>query len=271
MTVPHRTAPSGRPASRSVQLTILAIAIALAAVLGATNPQPAAAAGVKVVIIVGPVGSSTSKLHHERQAIRGPGPLVRSHRRRGLQPERHMVEGQGRRPGREGRHLSRPWQRLAESAKLVLEVHEGRLRAQCSDGPRQLQQEVLRRVLHPDRHQAGTERRRRPQPAVLRLGQLGVGLGQSDEDRREGSGSTTTAPGSSGQARGRSSRRGSPTRRTSCTACSGRAGRSARSSRARRTGSARTTSSSARSGRPAIPPGWPRRPSGATTARSSAT
>ena len=45
---------------RSVQPIILAIAIALAAVLGATNPQPAAAAGVKVVIIVGPVDSSTA-------------------------------------------------------------------------------------------------------------------------------------------------------------------------------------------------------------------
>lgn len=46
--------------SRSVQLTILAIAIAFAAVLGATNPQPAAAAGVKVVVIVGPVESNTA-------------------------------------------------------------------------------------------------------------------------------------------------------------------------------------------------------------------
>lgn len=45
---------------RTVRLTVITIAIALAAVLGATNPQPAAAAGVKVVIIVGPVGSSTS-------------------------------------------------------------------------------------------------------------------------------------------------------------------------------------------------------------------
>ena len=46
--------------SRSVQLTIVAIAIAFAAVLGATNPQPAAAAGVKVVVIVGPVESNTA-------------------------------------------------------------------------------------------------------------------------------------------------------------------------------------------------------------------
>jgi hypothetical protein len=45
---------------RSVKLTIFAIAIALIAVLGAANPSPAAAAGMKVVIIVGPVESSTA-------------------------------------------------------------------------------------------------------------------------------------------------------------------------------------------------------------------
>ncbi len=45
---------------RSVQLTVIAIAIALAAVLGAADPQPAAAAGIKVVVIVGPVESNTA-------------------------------------------------------------------------------------------------------------------------------------------------------------------------------------------------------------------
>jgi hypothetical protein len=38
----------------------LAIAIALAGAIGAANPGPASAAGIKVVVIVGPVGSSTS-------------------------------------------------------------------------------------------------------------------------------------------------------------------------------------------------------------------
>jgi hypothetical protein len=38
----------------------LAIAIALAGAVGAANPGPASAAGLKVVVIVGPVGSSTS-------------------------------------------------------------------------------------------------------------------------------------------------------------------------------------------------------------------
>jgi hypothetical protein len=46
--------------SRSARLAGLAIAIALAGALGASNPGPASAAGIKVVVIVGPVGSSTS-------------------------------------------------------------------------------------------------------------------------------------------------------------------------------------------------------------------
>jgi hypothetical protein len=47
--------------NRSVRLTVLALAFALVAAIAATNPAPAAAAGMKVVIVVGPVGSSTSK------------------------------------------------------------------------------------------------------------------------------------------------------------------------------------------------------------------
>jgi hypothetical protein len=47
--------------NRSVRLTVLAIAFALVAAIAATNPTPASAAGMKVVIVVGPVGSSTSK------------------------------------------------------------------------------------------------------------------------------------------------------------------------------------------------------------------
>jgi hypothetical protein len=48
---------------RSARLTVLAIGIALAALGGlATHPSPAAAAaGLKVVVVVGPAGSSTSK------------------------------------------------------------------------------------------------------------------------------------------------------------------------------------------------------------------
>lgn len=46
--------------NRSLRLTVLSIAFALVAVVGMANPLPAAASGMKVVIIVGPVGSSTA-------------------------------------------------------------------------------------------------------------------------------------------------------------------------------------------------------------------
>lgn len=46
--------------ARSVRLTVLGLAFALIALTGMLNPSPAAAAGMKVVIIVGPVGSNTA-------------------------------------------------------------------------------------------------------------------------------------------------------------------------------------------------------------------
>ena len=45
---------------RSVRLTVLTIAFALVAVVGMANPFPTSAAGIKVVIIVGPAGSNTA-------------------------------------------------------------------------------------------------------------------------------------------------------------------------------------------------------------------
>jgi hypothetical protein len=45
---------------RSLRLTVFSVALALVAVIGVANPTPAAAAGMKVVVIVGPVGSSTA-------------------------------------------------------------------------------------------------------------------------------------------------------------------------------------------------------------------
>lgn len=51
-----------RASSRPLRLTVLGLALALLAFGGmATNPTPAAAAGMKVVVVVGPVGSSTAK------------------------------------------------------------------------------------------------------------------------------------------------------------------------------------------------------------------
>src|SRR6476619_1115618 len=49
-----------RVSSRSVRRTVIALATALVALTGAAHPDPAAAAGMKVVVIVGPVGSSTA-------------------------------------------------------------------------------------------------------------------------------------------------------------------------------------------------------------------
>lgn len=47
---------------RPLRLTVMALALALVALGGlAANPTPAAAAGMKVVVVVGPAGSSTSK------------------------------------------------------------------------------------------------------------------------------------------------------------------------------------------------------------------
>jgi hypothetical protein len=49
-----------RVSTKSLRLTVIALATALVALTGAANPTPAAAAGMKVVVIVGPVGSSTA-------------------------------------------------------------------------------------------------------------------------------------------------------------------------------------------------------------------
>jgi hypothetical protein len=46
--------------SRPVRLAVLSIAFALVAAIGVANPSPTSAAGMKVVIIVGPVGSETA-------------------------------------------------------------------------------------------------------------------------------------------------------------------------------------------------------------------
>src|SRR5439155_19871701 len=49
-------------AGRSIRLTVLAVAVTLVALGGwASEASPVSAAGMKVVVIVGPAGSSTSK------------------------------------------------------------------------------------------------------------------------------------------------------------------------------------------------------------------
>ena len=66
------------------------------------------------------------------------------------------------------------------------------------------------------------ERRRHPEPPVLRVGQLGVGFGQPDQVRREAARRQLRRGLPAQRRAGPSSRTGSPTRRTSCTACSRR-------------------------------------------------
>ena len=56
----HESGAQRASFDRSVRLTVMAIAFALIAVVSVANPTPAAAAGMKVVVIVGPVGSSTA-------------------------------------------------------------------------------------------------------------------------------------------------------------------------------------------------------------------
>jgi hypothetical protein len=59
--LPVRDTGAQRASSRrSVRLTVLSIAFAFLAAVGMANPLPTAAAGLKVVVIVGPVGSSTA-------------------------------------------------------------------------------------------------------------------------------------------------------------------------------------------------------------------
>jgi hypothetical protein len=58
----HQRGAQRASTGRSARLVVLAVTLSLAALGGlATNPSPAAAAGMKVVVIVGPAGSSTAK------------------------------------------------------------------------------------------------------------------------------------------------------------------------------------------------------------------
>ena len=58
----HQRGAQRASSSRPLRLTVISLALALLALGGlAANPTPAAAAGMKVVVIVGPAGSSTAK------------------------------------------------------------------------------------------------------------------------------------------------------------------------------------------------------------------
>ena len=174
------------------------------------NPTPAAAAGMKVVVIVGPVGSSTANYITTPSATpRRPAPTARPWSRSTART----------RPGPGSRR--RPRARRSSSTSATATARPARTAP--SPGTRRTASGSTRRpatatatrsitasTTSGPQHQAGAERGRHPQPPVLRLGQLRVGLGRTRPRRSPSSASTTTAPASCAPAPGRSSPRGSP-------------------------------------------------------------
>ena len=76
------------------------------------------------------------ELHLQREEARRPGARLRRDGVRDLQPERHLGEGQGGRPGRERPDLPGPRQRLAQPVRALPALHQGRPRAQRRGRPR---------------------------------------------------------------------------------------------------------------------------------------
>ena len=71
-----------------------------------------------------------------------------------------------------------------------------------SSGARRLAPRLLRRGLHPRQHPVRAERRRAPVPPLLRVREHRARACRRARSPTPASGSTTTAPGSSGRARG---------------------------------------------------------------------
>ena len=183
-----RTAPRGRPAIGTSAWPSSVRPGRRAGGRRARDPAAvaAAAAGMKVVIVVGPVGSSTANYIYNAKKLRGAGPLLRRDRVRDLQPQRDVVAGQDRRPGRQRPHLPRPRQRLPEPVRRLPALHEGRAGPQRDATAANIKyygeyyietyiKLAPNAVVHPE-------------PALLRLGQLRVGARQPDEVDRDPAG-----------------------------------------------------------------------------------
>ena len=175
---------------RSLRLTAFALMAALVVSLGAmANPQQTNAASIKVVVVVGPVGSKTSEY---KTSAKYYASIARSY-------------------GASVTEIYSPyatWSKVkaaAQGANLLIYLGHGNgypspygaFQRYTKDGiglnatvrQRQLERQVLGRVLHRPRHPDGEERRRDPEPPVLRLRQLGVGFREPDEvDRHEARG-----------------------------------------------------------------------------------
>ncbi len=185
---------------RTVRLLALPILAMIIAVGGlSASATPASAAGVKVVVVVGPVESSTAKYIRSAKKYAA---LARSH-------GANVVEVYSPRA---------TWAKVkaaAKGANIFIYLGHGNghpspygafyadrkdgLGLNKASGQGQQQPQVLRRVLRQDGPRPGPQRRRHPEPPVLRLGQLGVGSCQPDQGRR--------------QAASRQLRRGLPARR----------------------------------------------------------
>ena len=189
--------------SRSMRLLALPILAALVALGGlAVTPTPAAAASVKVVVIVGPVGSSTASYIKSAKRYATQARSLRRHRQRDLQPERHVGQGQGRGRGREHRHLPRSRQRPSQPLRCLLRRPQGRVRTQQVRRAREQQQQVLRRVLRQDpascRRTRSSSSTASATPRATRSG-----AARTRPSRPPRSASTTTAPGSCARRLGR--------------------------------------------------------------------
>jgi hypothetical protein len=234
---------------RSLRFAVALVIAALIASAGlAANPSPAAAAGLKVVIVVGPAGSSTSNyiLNAKKLAT------------------------QARYYGATVIEIYSPnatWTKVksaAQGANVFIYLGHGNgypspygaFNKYTKNGVGLNTVAGSTKHTYYGEYYIDTQINFAPNAVVI-LNRL--------------SASTATVPASCGPTPGRSSPRGSTALRSSCTACSGRTGRWARSSGAIRRPTGATTSRSRRRGRRARRRPWIPWVQAATTGRSSAT
>ena len=154
---------------------------------GRSQPEPSPS-GEKVVIVVGPVGSSTANYIYNAKKLRVAGPLLRRHRRRDLQPQRDV--GAGQEPPPRARTSSSTSAmataipaRTAPSSEYTKDGLGLNATAGSGNATPSITASTTSTVL-----KLRPELGRDPQPAVLRLGQLRVGRGQPDEVGRDPAG-----------------------------------------------------------------------------------
>ena len=242
--------------------------------LGAVHAVAAAQTSTaKIVIIVGATHGETPKYRSNANELYAEAIKHTPNVITGLQPQRHVVRGQGGNGRRERRDLPRARQRLAQPVHLRPHLQdEERFRAQR--GRRARATTTTCTTASPT-----SARSTLPRSAIVFLHHLCYASGNSEPEQqpnaehREGSASITTARPSSPPAPRRSSPTATATRATTCRPCSRPLSRWPSSGAARRI----TTATTSPSTRPAAraPRSSTRTPAGparrASTARSSAT